>query len=243
MIPLGQLYRRFLRYPLWRSAHPLAPYEHYYASVIRRRLTRGRGHNAIGETSRPVRAGSELLDIAMAYGLQPSHALIDFGCGSLRLGKAVIDYLQPKRFIGMDVDPEFLALGRKFLGDTLLREKEPMLLFINNETLAEVAALSPDFIAAWHVCSKIPDGQLKRFFANIIYMMASRSQAFIQFPHTDKRRRLNPLNWTMSRQDFRFLVNQINPALLVEFIELVPQNAAGVTEMCGRIYMAEPQSI
>ncbi len=121
---LRKFYRRHLRYPLWRLANLNQPYEQYYADLVSRRIARG-GHDAIGPTARAIRDGSELLDVAVTEGLQPQHRFVDYGCGSLRLGKPVVDYLAPENFIGMDVTQRFLDLGRDFLGPDLLSVKRP----------------------------------------------------------------------------------------------------------------------
>lgn len=229
-LPVDEFYRRWLRYPLWRLANPLAPYERFYADVVLKRLRRTGHHDAIGAHARPIRASTELLDIMTGHGLRPGHSFVDYGCGSLRLGKAVLDYLAPGDFFGMDVTAKFLELGRGFIGADLARAKAPNLLVISPQSLRQVARAKPDYIGSWHVCSKVPTRELARYFANIIGLMGEQSQAFIQFPCSDRRRRLNHLNWTLSRHELADIVAAIDPRLRVDFAAMSPTNKLGVSE-------------
>jgi len=229
-LPVDEFYRRWLRYPLWRLTNPLAPYERFYADVVLKRLRRIGQHDAIGATARPIRASTELLDIMCGHGLAPGHTFVDYGCGSLRLGKAVLDYLQPHDFFGMDVTPKFLELGRQFIGADVEREKQPNLLVISPQSLWQVMQVKPDYIGSWHVCSKVPTRELPRYFGSIISLMGEQSQAFIQFPCSAERRRLNHLNWTLSKPELTAIVHGIDPLLRIEFVSMSPTNAHGVSE-------------
>jgi hypothetical protein len=225
-----RLYYWHIRYWLWRLHNRNAPYEQYYADVIGRKLERHGDHPAIGSKARSIRASTELLDLMRRHGMQPHHRFVDYGCGSLRLGKAVVEYLDPKKFHGMDVTQQFLDLGQDYLGADIWNEKQPSLAVIAPESLAEAKANQPDFIASWHVCSKVPDGEIDRYFTSILSIMAPTTQAFIQFPQMRQRKRMNSLNWSFSRDEFRTIIQRLAPGVNIDFIEFVEENGAGVTE-------------
>jgi hypothetical protein len=236
---LRKFYRRHLRYPLWRLSNPNRPYEQFYADLVSRRVARG-GHDAIGPTARAIRDGSELLDVAVAEGLLPGHVFVDYGCGSLRLGRPVIDYLAPNNFVGMDVTQQFLDFGRDFVGPDLLAAKSPDLAVIDPDSLARIAAKRPHLVASWHVAPKVPDKDLQRFFASILSLVPAITdngagrQVLIQFPATDRRRRLNSINWSLSQQDVSELGRSVAPHLQLDFVTLIPRNGSGVTETYAR---------
>lgn len=46
--------------------------------------------------------GREVFDLLIAQGLQPQHRLLDYGCGSLRVGKHIIGYLEPEHYFGLE---------------------------------------------------------------------------------------------------------------------------------------------
>lgn len=50
------------------------------------------------------RHGREVLELLQRHGLKPNHYLLDFGCGSLRVGRWLIEYLNADRYFG--IDPE-----------------------------------------------------------------------------------------------------------------------------------------
>lgn len=236
---LTTAYQRFLRYPIWRLISPTAPYEQFYADIVKKRLARQQDHAAIGRNARPIRSSTELLDVMTRHGMQPHHRFIDYGCGSLRLGKAIVEFLDARKFRGMDVDQAFLNLAADFVGPELMTEKRPFLDVIGDGTLVSAREGKPDYIGSWHVCSKIPDRHLKRYFGSLIGLMWSGSQTFIQFPATDQRRRLNNLNWTLSTAQLAEIVRSISPEIAVDFIEIVPRNDAGVTETYAHLHFAK----
>jgi hypothetical protein len=232
---LRRFFNTHLRYRLWRLANPKQPYEKYYADVIGRKVARDGRHDVIGKHARPIRTATELLDHMQQHGLQPHHRFIDYGCGSLRLGKALIEHLEPKNFLGMDVTQYFLDHGRDYIGTELDREKSPALAVISPESLQQAKSFAPDYIASWHVCSKIPDSEMDRYFASILGLMSPKTQAFIQFPRTDRRTRMNSLNWSMSKADFSAAVKRVAPKLKIEFVDITKRNEMGVTETYARL--------
>lgn len=50
------------------------------------------------------RHGRDVLELLVRQGLKSSHRLLDFGCGSLRVGRWLIEYLDADKYVG--IDPE-----------------------------------------------------------------------------------------------------------------------------------------
>lgn len=61
-------------------------------------------------------------------GLQPGHALADVGCGCLRGGLHFIDYLEPGRYHGLDINASLIEAGRQEVSAAGLDAKAPQLL-------------------------------------------------------------------------------------------------------------------
>lgn len=61
-------------------------------------------------------------------GLKPQHELFEIGCGTLRGGLPLIQYLENGHYFGMDVREEVLNEGRKELKETGLEGKNSTLL-------------------------------------------------------------------------------------------------------------------
>jgi len=64
----------------------------------------GGSYDALGEIEKQMLIG---------YGLEPSHTLIDVGCGSGRLAKALVPHLTHGRYLGTDVVWELLDYARE----------------------------------------------------------------------------------------------------------------------------------
>ena len=50
-------------------------------------------------------------DFLIEQGLKPEHRFLDVGCGSLRAGVRLVDYLEPGHYHGLDINPEVIRLG------------------------------------------------------------------------------------------------------------------------------------
>lgn len=61
-------------------------------------------------------------------GLKPEHYVLDIGCGTLRGGVPVIQYLENYHYFGVEVRESTLAEGRKELREAGLEGKSPTLL-------------------------------------------------------------------------------------------------------------------
>ena len=79
-------------------------------------------------------------------GLKPEHYLLDIGCGTLRGGIPLIDYLQEKHYFGIDARKEVLDEGYKELEETGLEWKQPTLLFAPD--ISQVA-IQREFDVIW----------------------------------------------------------------------------------------------
>jgi cyclopropane fatty-acyl-phospholipid synthase-like methyltransferase len=65
-------------------------------------------------------------------GLKPHHRLLDFGCGTLRGGIPIIDYLDAGNYIGLDVRTETLKEACVELEESGLDVKYPTIMHCHN---------------------------------------------------------------------------------------------------------------
>jgi len=56
--------------------------------------------------------GENQLRFLQSQGLHPDHRVLDVGCGSLRGGEWLIDYLDAGNYVGLEKDPEMLRKAR-----------------------------------------------------------------------------------------------------------------------------------
>jgi hypothetical protein len=232
---LKKLYRRYLRYPLWRVRHPFAPYERYYAWVVTRKLRRGRAHPAIGPTAKAARGEREMIKVMLQHGLQPQHTFVDYGCGSLRLGRPIIELLDAGKFWGLDLAQAFLDAGLAHVGAELTAQKRPNLRVIDDAGLAAAKAARPDFIAAWHVCGKIPDQILDGFFAKVLGLMHAGTHVFLQFEDTGRREQLHGLAWSLPEPMVIAAIRRVDPELKVDILELTKRRHRNMRYLCAHV--------
>jgi hypothetical protein len=234
---VAHFYAWYVKPLVWRLLNPRGSPEEYYARSIVRRVARG-GHPAIGAAARAVRASSELLDILLTHGLQPGHVVVDYGCGSFRLGKALIQHLEPGHYWGLDVIDEFLESGMALLEPELKAAKRPNARVINAESLAETAAAKPDFVISWHVCSKVPPSRLQDYFGKIVALLSPTGVALVHFPEAEERRRQSRYSWAENRQTIAEALRAVDPALDVRFAPITDKVVHGIGQTMVEIRRA-----
>jgi hypothetical protein len=167
---------------LWLTVLRGAP-ERKYTERTMQRIARGELRETLGKAivdeAATRRKSERWLAQLVELGLQPDHLCVEYGCGSLWCAEPFIRHMQPNRFIGLDVTDEFYELGRQRLGD-LLGEKQVRLSVISRRTLAEAAALRPDFVFSHRVLHHVPERGLARYFRNICSLASERTVLVIE---------------------------------------------------------------
>jgi cyclopropane fatty-acyl-phospholipid synthase-like methyltransferase len=96
-------------------------------------------------------------------GLRPEHRLIDVGCGALRGGIPLIEYLDTGHYTGIEARAAVLDEGRKELAEAGLEHKRPLLIQATDPAQVELDA---PFDVAWafmvliHMTDEIVDACL-----------------------------------------------------------------------------------
>jgi hypothetical protein len=73
-----------------------------------------------------VSAGRGQLEVLLANGLVPDSIVLDIGCGCLRGGWWVMNFLRPGRYFGVEPNKKMLDAGIEvMLGPELVEEKKP----------------------------------------------------------------------------------------------------------------------
>lgn len=97
--------------------------------------------------------GATQFRLLTTLGLRAFHSVLDFGCGSLRLGKLLIPYLDPGRYYGLDPNRWLIEDAiRNELGKGLTRLKRPR-FFHHSDFDASQCGSAFDFIVAQSIFS------------------------------------------------------------------------------------------
>lgn len=115
-----------------------------------------------------------------AHGLRPEHRLLDVGCGLLRGGIPLIEYLETGHYVGIEARAHVLDEGRKELAAAALEHKRPLLINASDPSQIQLDARF-DYVWAHSVLYHMPDdvvegylglvagclGDGGRFYANV----------------------------------------------------------------------------
>ena len=106
------------------------------------------------------------------FALQPDNKVVDYGCGSLRVGGHFIRHLNPGGYFGLDVTTGLIEVGKDLIGSALLAEKEPRFGPIDEPSLAQAAEFGADLICSTAVCYHVHPDEAAAYFANLISLTA-----------------------------------------------------------------------
>jgi SAM-dependent methyltransferase len=103
----------------------------FYRQVMRDDVA-ANPEQAVGSAShdRWLALGQLQFDYLVEHGLRPDHDVLEIGCGNLRAGWRLIDFLEPHRYHGIDISPDILLAANAVVERQGLRAKEPRLRLV-----------------------------------------------------------------------------------------------------------------
>ena len=120
---------------------------------------------------RPWMLGKYIYDYLIQRGIQPSDKILDFGCGSGRLGIWLIKFLNQNNYFGMDAHHRSLkAFGEYEIPFHELADKNPT-LFMNSKFNMSFFETNFDWIVEVFVSNHIDDSQLESMYSNIVEVL------------------------------------------------------------------------
>jgi SAM-dependent methyltransferase len=119
--------------------------------------------------------GRHQFELLKACGLQPSHSLLDVGCGSLRAGQFFIRYLDRGNYAGIEPNRKILDQGiRRNLSGSTIEQKNPA--FSHNEEMRlSVFNRKFDFLLAHSILTHAAQHQIERCFSEARHAMNTTS--------------------------------------------------------------------
>ena len=169
----------FLRELWWYAKHRVkgTSYAEYYADRMNRIVTRNPdwGLNLNKRFQ---------LDYLQAHGLTPGSTLLDYGCGALAAGIRFIGYLEPGRYVGLDISAEVLREGERRLERATLADRRPALHLLDGPLEAVLGERRFDFLWAQSVLTHMPPEDILALLRDIRRHMHDGSQLFTTFAHT-----------------------------------------------------------
>jgi hypothetical protein len=182
----------------WVVTHPGRPASDYYVAQKVRELESGRQRDALGtqRTSASSTAdGAAAVDLLIGAGLKAEHMLVDYGCGSLRIGRHFIEFLGPGNYCGLDVTDRFYSEGLGSLDAILRAEKTPRLATIEPSILDQFRRSPPDFIVSFSVLPHVPPQEIDGYLETVTSLVGDRTQLFLTFVEAPRVIQLRATSW------------------------------------------------
>lgn len=161
------------RFVAWLEENPGGTYAQYQTSRELISLGRGKDHATLGPKLRKHPdnwwdAGTVgFARLVRLSGLAPQNKVVDYGCGSLRIGGHVIRYLAPERYFGLDVTDGFYKMGADLIGAEMVAEKRPRFAVIGEESLGEAAAFGADIVYSTAVSYHVHPSETPVYYGNL----------------------------------------------------------------------------
>jgi hypothetical protein len=166
-----RLSKRKKKYARWLAVHPGGTYAQFYVEETRRQIDAGMmtySNIGLDVDVRFMKARAQrILEAFKRAGCQPHHVVVDYGCGSLWIGEAFMDYLEPGNYVGLDVADGFYVEALTRFPEGYIAERRPMLRVISQDSLREVRDRKPDFILSTGVLMHVAPEDLAGYFASI----------------------------------------------------------------------------
>ena len=172
--------KRRKKYARWLTLHLGGSYTQFYVEEVRRQIDAGMmRHTNLGlevDVAGMKRRAQRILEEFERAGCRPHHVVVDYGCGSLWIGEAFMDYLEPGNYVGLDVVDGFYTEGLTRFPDGYVAARRPMLRVISQESLREVRDRKPDFILSSGVLMHVAPENLADYFASLTAVAAPHTR-------------------------------------------------------------------
>ncbi|MFN3347336.1 hypothetical protein [Pseudorhodoplanes sp.] len=166
-----------------RAAHDAGgQFRNFYVKSVLRSVSDGQPHSTIGghlKNGPFEAAGVDEFKFLLELGLTRNSVCIDYGCGTLRIGQHVMQFVAPGNYWGLDIDEELLKLGEGLVGNALISERRPNLLCISDTSIANAAKANPDFVFSWKVLQHVHPDELHDHLRAFCLLIGRNTNAFI----------------------------------------------------------------
>src|SRR6266487_3028534 len=121
-------------------------------------------------------------NLLTTLGLRQHHSLLDVGCGSLRIGRLLIPYLNREKYFGVEPNQWLVEEGiKREIGETLVQIKRPTFFFSDSPETVVQAKVSFDFALAQSIFSHCGLDLIKGWLSAISRSLAERGALVATF--------------------------------------------------------------
>lgn len=236
----------------WQRRNPGKPFSDYYVEHVRYRLDRGKPHPTLGSQGFDHELGSQIdwnrANFAtrgrnawreyLATGVKPGMRIVDYGCGSLRVGQHAIRFADRGNYWGIDVSETFIEDGRKLLDPALIDDKRPRLSAISDKLIDLIGVWEPHFIFSHTVIQHIPEVELPLYFERLTRMMGPGCTAVIEYIVAPRTTRIKSMSWAYCDTHLLAAATAVDPNLSIRF-EAVADGTSRVMKKPRRVMILD----
>lgn len=117
-------------------------------------------------------------------GLRPTHKLLEIGCGPLTGGVPIIEYLDPGKYVGIDIRNSALDLAWGEVAAAGLSGRNPRLICSSSFGSTELADQKFDFVLSFSVLYHLSDEILREYFLAVADRLQPDGKCFAQINTT-----------------------------------------------------------
>lgn len=130
--------------------------------------------------------GQAQIKFLKRIGLDQDDVLLDIGCGNLRGGRYMIEYLSPRNYTGIDISEKAIHRGRENIEQWGYSNKEPTLFVNKNMKFLEFDPNSFDYVFANSVLTHISEKYIRECFANLGRILKNDAVAALSYNHSEQ---------------------------------------------------------
>lgn len=219
------------RYALFKLKNPGASYTKMQMEKTAETLKKGKAHptlgrNIIDHADWWTAGAATFAHYMKLFPISQSSKVIDYGCGSLRVGAHFIRFLDPGRYFGLELAKGLYEMGEEVIGPELIAEKKPRLGLIETPAVEEAIAFGADFIYSTAVAFHVHPEEMPLYCANLIKLAAKPGATLFfdaKISETPLRYRERSWSWPME-----MYLKALAPLTLVRGIEMNERTELGV---------------
>jgi SAM-dependent methyltransferase len=117
-------------------------------------------------------------------GLCPAHSLLEIGCGPLTGGVPIIEFLEPGKYVGIDIRSSALDLAWGEVAAAGLSARNPRLVCSSSFGSRELADEKFDFVLSFSVLYHLSDEVLRGYFLAVANRLQPDGRCFAQINTT-----------------------------------------------------------
>lgn len=219
------------RYALFKRKNPGVSFTKMQMEKTAQTLQTGKAHptlgrNIIDHADWWTAGVATFAHYMKLFPIAPGSRVIDYGCGSLRVGAHFIRFLDPGCYFGLELANGLYQLGEEVIGPELIARKKPRLGLIDTPALGEAVAFGADFVYSTAVAFHVHPDEMALYCANLIKLAAKPGATLffdVKTSETPLRYRERSWSWPLG-----MYLEALAPLTLVRSIEMNERTELGV---------------